>query len=271
MDIEIGLCLWSFVFRSICWKWYYQSYWLIHLCHLFHPIWSCLVGFFNFLFGLKQILRICLWCVFPIQYIQCWIAHWSLTSFWNVSTAELLIWPSHHFGTMSTVELLWSFELHDILGICWLLNYSFELHISLGHLYSKRSSQHLKMCRTTFLTNSFLESNLLLKAACWLTKTRGNHLHPPCFTFDRPACRNCLLLYRYLPALYLLFASVFSSPEVTFVLTFIQCPIHPCVAAVWHKRPWSFCQKCWWHVTPKYAYTLDPTKSEWADCAAVQA
>ena len=26
-----------------------------------------------------------------------------------------------------------------------------------------------------------------------------------------------------------------------------------------------------WQVTPKHAYTLDPTKSEWADYAAVQA
>ena len=36
-------------------------------------------------------------------------------------------------------------------------------------------------------------------------------------------------------------------------------------------RPWSsFCQKCRWHVTPKHAYILDPTKSEWADYATVQ-
>ena len=35
--------------------------------------------------------------------------------------------------------------------------------------------------------------------------------------------------------------------------------------------PWSFCQKFWWQVTPKHAYTLEPTKSEWADYAAVQA
>ena len=37
------------------------------------------------------------------------------------------------------------------------------------------------------------------------------------------------------------------------------------------KRPRSFCQKYWWQVTPKHAYTLDPSKSEWADYAAVQA
>ena len=37
------------------------------------------------------------------------------------------------------------------------------------------------------------------------------------------------------------------------------------------KRPRSFCQKCRWQVTPKYAYTLDPSKSEWAEYAAVQA
>ena len=38
-----------------------------------------------------------------------------------------------------------------------------------------------------------------------------------------------------------------------------------------HKRPRSFCQKRRWQVTPKYAYALDPTKSEWADYTVVQA
>ena len=37
------------------------------------------------------------------------------------------------------------------------------------------------------------------------------------------------------------------------------------------KRPRSFWQKCRWQVTPKHAYTLDPSKSDWADNAAVQA
>ena len=37
------------------------------------------------------------------------------------------------------------------------------------------------------------------------------------------------------------------------------------------KRPRSFCQKCRWQVTPKHTYNLDPTKSEWADYAVVQA
>ena len=37
------------------------------------------------------------------------------------------------------------------------------------------------------------------------------------------------------------------------------------------KRPRSFCQKCRWQVTLKHTYTLDPSKSEWADYAAVQA
>ena len=32
------------------------------------------------------------------------------------------------------------------------------------------------------------------------------------------------------------------------------------------KRPRPFCPKCRWQVTPKHAYTLDPTRSEWADC-----
>ena len=49
------------------------------------------------------------------------------------------------------------------------------------------------------------------------------------------------------------------------------CPFYPCVTAVARKRPWSLCQKCRRQVTPKRAYTFDPTKSECADYAAVQA
>ena len=37
------------------------------------------------------------------------------------------------------------------------------------------------------------------------------------------------------------------------------------------KRLRSFCQRCRWQVTPKHAYTLDASKSEWADYAGVQA
>ena len=55
------------------------------------------------------------------------------------------------------------------------------------------------------------------------------------------------------------------------MLILIRCPFHPHVGAVARKRPRSFCQKCRWQVTPKHAYTLDPTKSEWADYAVVQA
>ena len=55
------------------------------------------------------------------------------------------------------------------------------------------------------------------------------------------------------------------------VLTLIQCLFQPRVTAVACKRPRSFCQKCRWQVTSKHAYTLDPTKLEWADYAAVQA
>ena len=52
---------------------------------------------------------------------------------------------------------------------------------------------------------------------------------------------------------------------------FIQCPFQPRVTAVVRKIPRSFCQKCRWQVTPKHAYTFDPTKSEWANYTAVQA
>ena len=55
------------------------------------------------------------------------------------------------------------------------------------------------------------------------------------------------------------------------MLTLIRCPFHPPVTAVARKRPRPFCQKCRWQDSPKHAYTLDSTKSEWADYAAVQA
>ena len=55
------------------------------------------------------------------------------------------------------------------------------------------------------------------------------------------------------------------------MLTIIRCPFHPRVTAVARKRPRSFCQKYRWQVTSKHAYTLDPSKSEWGDYAAVQA
>ena len=55
------------------------------------------------------------------------------------------------------------------------------------------------------------------------------------------------------------------------VLALIRCPFHPPVTAVARKSTQSFCQKCRWQVTPKQAYTLDPSKSEWADYASVQA
>ena len=55
------------------------------------------------------------------------------------------------------------------------------------------------------------------------------------------------------------------------VLTLLRCPFYHRVTAVARKRPRSSYQKCRRQVTPKHAYTLDPTKSEWADYAAVQA
>ena len=55
------------------------------------------------------------------------------------------------------------------------------------------------------------------------------------------------------------------------MLTLIRCPFRPRVTVVPRKRPRSFCQKCRWQVTPKHAYTLDPTKSGWVDSAAVRA
>ena len=55
------------------------------------------------------------------------------------------------------------------------------------------------------------------------------------------------------------------------MLTLIRWLFHTRVTAVARKRPRSFCQMCRWQVTSKHAYTLDPTKSKWADLAVVQA
>ena len=56
-----------------------------------------------------------------------------------------------------------------------------------------------------------------------------------------------------------------------YVLTLIWCLFHPHVTTVACKRPWSFCQKCRWQVTPKHAHTFDLTKLERADYVTVQA
>ena len=55
------------------------------------------------------------------------------------------------------------------------------------------------------------------------------------------------------------------------MLTLTPCAFHPRVTALECKRPRPFCPKRRWQVTSKHAYTLDPTKSEWSDYAAVQA
>ena len=66
-------------------------------------------------------------------------------------------------------------------------------------------------------------------------------------------------------------AGEFSSPEFTLWADSYSVSVPPHVTDVALKRPRSFCQKCMWQVTHKQAYTLDPTKLEWADYAAVQA
>ena len=55
------------------------------------------------------------------------------------------------------------------------------------------------------------------------------------------------------------------------VPTLFRCPFHPGDTSVACKRPWSYCQKCRWQVTPKHACTLDSTKSEWVNYTTVQA
>ena len=54
------------------------------------------------------------------------------------------------------------------------------------------------------------------------------------------------------------------------MLTLIRCLFHPHVTTVACKRPWSFCKKCRWQVTPKHVCTFDPTKLEWAAFATFQ-
>ena len=66
-------------------------------------------------------------------------------------------------------------------------------------------------------------------------------------------------------------AGKFSSAESTLCAGSYSVSITPHVTAVARKRPRSFCQTCRCQVTPKQAYTFDPTKSEWTDYAAVQA
>ena len=66
-------------------------------------------------------------------------------------------------------------------------------------------------------------------------------------------------------------AEGFSSPESTLCADSYSVSVPLRVFAMARKRPRSFCQKCRWQVTPEHAYTLDPSKSEWADHAAVQA
>ena len=63
----------------------------------------------------------------------------------------------------------------------------------------------------------------------------------------------------------------FSSPELTLCAESYSVSVPPCVTPVARERPGSFYQKCRCQITPKDAYTLDPSKSEWADYAAVQA
>ena len=43
------------------------------------------------------------------------------------------------------------------------------------------------------------------------------------------------------------------------------------VSPEWHVKDPGHCHKCRWQITPKDAYTFDPTKSELANYAAIQA
>ena len=63
----------------------------------------------------------------------------------------------------------------------------------------------------------------------------------------------------------------FSSPESTLCADSYSVSVPPpCYRSGTLKKTQSFDQKCIWQVTPKHAYSLDPSKSEWADHAATQ-
>ena len=64
-------------------------------------------------------------------------------------------------------------------------------------------------------------------------------------------------------------AGTFCSPDLTLFANSYPVFVRPRVTAVARKRLRSLCQKCRWQVTPKHTYTLDPSKSEWADYDAV--
>ena len=62
----------------------------------------------------------------------------------------------------------------------------------------------------------------------------------------------------------------FSSPELTFYADSCSMSIPtPCCRSgtLPPPPPQPFCQKCWWQLTSKHAYTFDQTKSEGADYA----
>ena len=60
---------------------------------------------------------------------------------------------------------------------------------------------------------------------------------------------------------------IFFSRVFVVVVDSYSMSVPPRVTAVASKTPRSFCQKCRWQVTPKHAYTLDPTKSKRANYA----
>ena len=66
-------------------------------------------------------------------------------------------------------------------------------------------------------------------------------------------------------------AGEFSSPEFTLCTDSYSVSVPPrCYLSGTLKTP-VILTKCRWQVTPKHAYILDPTKSEWAGYVAIQA
>ena len=87
-------------------------------------------------------------------------------------------------------------------------------------------------------------------------------------TGDFSRTRQLTLEKKNLPQLPIGASGDFSYPALTFCADCqYQYPFHPHVSAVARKRPVPFFQRRSRQVTAKHAYTLDSTKSEWADCA----
>ena len=96
----------------------------------------------------------------------------------------------------------------------------------------------------------------------WLIQLPSQHIHS----------QNSLLVERQTRDWMFVSSNPCRSGKLTLCAdSLFGAPVHPHVTTVALKKPWSFCKKCRWQVTPKHIHILDPTKLEGADYATVQA